>query len=299
MGWQPDRRFDLAHYSHFSYMEFLKIYFTPFNELTYPPAINKIAFCSAFLLRLCCIQVEIRRKKTSLAIGGRLKNWFSISPYIFIRIYHAPLLFTWSCVCVCAPSRLEENDLFLFFNSCHSCSALSAFNDLLCLVPYVWPGGFSCLCIFPLLFFFLNRTNKNFFFWFFVYTYYVLNYLSLIRRFNELMFVCVKSLHRINSFYTIWIDYLFIWYLLAVVVCAIITSSRATINISRRASFLHQFFFLSSPPPPTAECDDWSLVCPDPVRLASDDTFDPKGYFWALWISLRLLDREKKKMCIP
>ena len=152
------------------------------------------------------------------------------------------------CVCLCA--RLEENDLFLFFDSCHSCSALSAF-DLLCLVPYVGPGGFSCLCIFPLLFF-LNRTNKNFFFWFFVYTYYVLNYLSLIRRFNELMFVCVKSLHRINSFYTIWIDYLFIWYLLAVVVCAIITLSRATTNISRSASFLHQFFLLSSPSPPTA-----------------------------------------------
>ena len=158
---------------------------------------------------------------------------------------------------------------------------------------------FRAYVFFYYYYYFLNRTNNNFFFWFFVYTYYVLNYLSLIRRFNELMFVCVKSLHRINSFYTISIDYLFIWYLLAVVVCAIITSSRATINISRSASFLHQFFFLSSPPPPTAECDDWSLVCPDPVRLASDEAFDPKGYFWALWISIRLLDREKKKMCIP
>jgi hypothetical protein len=288
-----DRCFDLAHsIQHFSY-GFFKNWFYAFSidwHIHYPP-INKIAFW-----RLCCIQVEMgRKKKRLLPADGR---WWS--PLAFRHIfYHAPLLFTWSCVCVCARARLEENDLFLFFNSCHSCSALSAFNDLLCLVPYVWPGGFSCLCIFPLLFFFLNRTNKNFFFWFFVYTYYVLNYLSLIRRFNELMFVCVKSLHRINSFYTIWIDYLFIWYLLAVVVCAIITSSRATINISRSASFLHQFFFLSSPPPPTAECDDWSLVCPDPVRLASDDTFDPKGYFWALWISLRLLDREKKKMCIP
>jgi hypothetical protein len=28
---------------------------------------------------------------------------------------------------------------------------------------------------------------------------------------------------------------------------------------------------------PTAECDDWSLACPAPVRLASDETFDPSG----------------------
>jgi hypothetical protein len=111
-----DRCFDLAHsIQHFSY-GFFKNWFYAFSidwHIHYPP-INKIAFW-----RLCCIQVEMgRKKKRLLPADGR---WWS--PLAFRHIfYHAPLLFTWSCVCVCA--RLEENDL-VFFNSCHSCSALT------------------------------------------------------------------------------------------------------------------------------------------------------------------------------